>query len=192
MGTGGRPSIADRINAAHVECEKSLRASVEHAICAGELLLEAKKTIGHGDWTAWLAENIKFSDRLAQAYMRIARLPVKSATPLRICRCARRCRQFAAARGCSPIGKSESGTSHDCAFEGADGFKKRAAAFRQRHGIATDTNIPFYLMPTRLVTLECMKDGQEGITIASRLEQVELGPMTTAIRSPAAWSCPPK
>ena len=70
-------SIADKINAAHAECEKSLRKSVEHAIRAGELLLEAKRTVGHGDWTAWLAENVKFSDRLAQAYMRLARLPVE-------------------------------------------------------------------------------------------------------------------
>jgi hypothetical protein len=69
--------IADRINAAHVECEKSLRASVEHAIRAGELLLEAKRTVGHGEWIKWLAENVKFSDRLAQAYMRLARLPVE-------------------------------------------------------------------------------------------------------------------
>jgi AAA domain len=37
-----------------------------------------------------------------------------------------------------------------CAFEGADGFKARAAAFRQHHGIKPDTEVPFYLIPLRL------------------------------------------
>src|SRR5262249_3847317 len=58
--------------------ESSLRAAVQHAVRAGELLLEAKRIHGqHGQWTSWLQENIDFSDRLAQAYMRLARLPLE-------------------------------------------------------------------------------------------------------------------
>jgi hypothetical protein len=36
-----------------------------------------------------------------------------------------------------------------CAFEGADGFKKRAEAFRKRHDLG-DTNPPFYLVSARM------------------------------------------
>src|SRR5262245_33269425 len=69
---------AAEINSAHVEAERWLREAVHKAIRVGELLLQAKEAIGrHGQWTAWLRENITFSDRLAQAYMRLARLPVE-------------------------------------------------------------------------------------------------------------------
>src|SRR5262245_37115718 len=42
------------------------------------------------------------------------------------------------------------GTVVYCAFEGAEGFKARAAAFRQHHSVASDAEVPFFLMPTRL------------------------------------------
>jgi len=62
------PTLAGNIMRAHAEAERSLRSSVEHAIRAGELLLQAKKTCGHGSWSIWLRDNIDFSERLAQAY----------------------------------------------------------------------------------------------------------------------------
>src|SRR6266436_2555709 len=37
-----------------------------------------------------------------------------------------------------------------CAFEGAEGYKARAAAFRQAHNIAADLVLPFYLVPVRI------------------------------------------
>ena len=74
---GNAADLSEKINSAHVEAERSLRASVDLAIKAGELLIQAKRTIGHGNWAGWLLENIKFSDRLAQAYMRLARLPIE-------------------------------------------------------------------------------------------------------------------
>jgi AAA domain len=37
-----------------------------------------------------------------------------------------------------------------CAFEGADGFGKRAAAFRQHYGLSDDLNVPFYLVSARM------------------------------------------
>jgi hypothetical protein len=42
------------------------------------------------------------------------------------------------------------GTVVYCAFEGAEGFKARAAAFRQHHNVAPDTEVPFFLIPTRI------------------------------------------
>ena len=42
------------------------------------------------------------------------------------------------------------GTVVYCAFEGAEGFKARAAAFRRHHNVAPDAEVPFFLMPTRL------------------------------------------
>ena len=69
--------IVTAIHAEHAEAERALRASVLHGIRAGELLLQAKKVLRHGRWTDWLQQNITFSERLAQAYMRLARLPVE-------------------------------------------------------------------------------------------------------------------
>jgi len=37
-----------------------------------------------------------------------------------------------------------------CAFEGAEGYKARAAAFRKAHNIAADLVLPFYLVPVRI------------------------------------------
>jgi len=51
--------------------------AVEHAIAAGELLLEAKGQVRHGDWASWLAKNCDFAERTVQAYMRLARAPLE-------------------------------------------------------------------------------------------------------------------
>ena len=75
--TKAAAELAAEINNAHLQAEGTLRAAVEHAIRAGDLLLQAKRALRHGNWTAWCADNIKFSERLAQAYMRLARLPVE-------------------------------------------------------------------------------------------------------------------
>jgi hypothetical protein len=37
-----------------------------------------------------------------------------------------------------------------CAFEGADGFKARAEAFRREHGIGPEVDVPFFLSPMRM------------------------------------------
>jgi DUF3102 family protein len=69
--------LAERINAEHGKAERALRSGVEHAARAGELLLKAKEKIGHGGWLGWLKDNVAFSERLAQAYMQLASLPVE-------------------------------------------------------------------------------------------------------------------
>jgi hypothetical protein len=76
--------LAGLINQAHGQCEEALRAGVGHALRAGELLLEAKRRVAHGQWLAWLKANVRCSPRTAQAYMKVARgkdrLEAKSAT----------------------------------------------------------------------------------------------------------------
>jgi AAA domain len=37
-----------------------------------------------------------------------------------------------------------------CAFEGADGFKARAAAFREHHRLGDVAEVPFFLVPSRM------------------------------------------
>ena len=57
---------------------------MNHAIVAGELLLDAKDLLKHGQWLPWLAENCAISERTAQLYMRCAKnraaIEAKSAT----------------------------------------------------------------------------------------------------------------
>jgi hypothetical protein len=65
--------LAARINAAHEAAESALKSSVVHAMQAGELLVEAKEKIDHGEWLPWLKANFPFSDRTARLYMQIAR-----------------------------------------------------------------------------------------------------------------------
>jgi hypothetical protein len=63
---------------------KSLMKAVEHAIAAGELLIEAKKQVRHGEWLPWLDENVEISERTAQAYMKLARAPGEIRAALRL------------------------------------------------------------------------------------------------------------
>lgn len=65
-------SLSQAINAAHTRCQRSYATMLEDAKCAGELLLQAKSQLPHGQWTAWLTSNCAFSDRTAQRYMQIA------------------------------------------------------------------------------------------------------------------------
>lgn len=39
----------------------------------GQRLIEAKSMLPHGEWTQWLAEQVEFSERTAQNFMRLAR-----------------------------------------------------------------------------------------------------------------------
>ena len=66
-------ALAARINEEHRACEQAVISAVEHAIRAGEMLLEAKERAGHGNWGDWLRENFEGSERHAQRYMHIAR-----------------------------------------------------------------------------------------------------------------------
>jgi hypothetical protein len=67
--------LAARINAEHEAASGSLKRGMQHAMSAGFMLIEAKARpeLKHGQWLPWLKGNCMFSERTAQAYMRIAR-----------------------------------------------------------------------------------------------------------------------
>lgn len=66
--------IAGQINEAYRLAQEHAHTAVEHARRAGELLLQAKELVAHGDWLPWLSANVPdISERTAQGYMRLAR-----------------------------------------------------------------------------------------------------------------------
>lgn len=69
--------LADDINTEHELAQSSQQTSVEHAVRCGQLLLEAKAGLDHGEFTPWIEANCKFSVRSAKAYMQVARAAQK-------------------------------------------------------------------------------------------------------------------
>lgn len=65
--------IASDIKQEHTLAVNSARTAIEHAHKAGELLTEAKKQVKHGQWGQWMKDNLPFSERTAQAYMRVSK-----------------------------------------------------------------------------------------------------------------------
>ena len=65
--------LAARIVAEHQAVSTALKDSVRHAIAAGELLIEAKGQLKHGQWLPWLKDHCTISERTAQLYMRVAK-----------------------------------------------------------------------------------------------------------------------
>lgn len=66
-------NLAASIRREHEAAQECASKAVEHAKRAGELLIEAKAAVGHGEWLSWLAANVQLSGRTCQAYMRVAR-----------------------------------------------------------------------------------------------------------------------
>jgi Protein of unknown function (DUF3102) len=71
--TNNLDNLAARIRSEHLAAKLAARKTLEHAIQAGELLLEAKRLVGHGHWGDWLLDHCDVSERTAQGYMRLAR-----------------------------------------------------------------------------------------------------------------------
>jgi Protein of unknown function (DUF3102) len=67
------PELASAINAAHDRAFRSAKSAVGAAVECGELLLQAKAQIEHGEWLFWLQANTHISIRQSQKYMRLAR-----------------------------------------------------------------------------------------------------------------------
>jgi hypothetical protein len=65
--------LAARIRAEHDGAKGAIKRGVEHAIAAGELLIEAKEKLQHGQWLPWLEEHCGMSERSARRYMRVAK-----------------------------------------------------------------------------------------------------------------------
>jgi hypothetical protein len=74
------PVLAAEIKIAHAGVKSAAKVAAEHAIEAGQALIEAKALLKHGEWLPWLKEHLGFSDRTAQLYMKIVRLGFKSET----------------------------------------------------------------------------------------------------------------
>jgi hypothetical protein len=60
------------IAAAHGEVLAACRTTLDHARRVGDLLREAKRFIGHGNFIRWVNEKVPFSPRTAQDYMCIS------------------------------------------------------------------------------------------------------------------------
>lgn len=66
--------LAARFKVEHRACIDAMRDSVAHAIAAGEILIEAKAQLKHGQWLPWLKEHCgDVAERTAQLYMRAAK-----------------------------------------------------------------------------------------------------------------------
>lgn len=65
--------LASEINAAASAATGAFNDGFNHAIRAGNLLIEAKRQHKHGDWGAWMQTNLKFKPRTAQLYMQVAK-----------------------------------------------------------------------------------------------------------------------
>jgi hypothetical protein len=72
-GSNSLPELAARIRAEHGATRDALKSSIDHSIAAGELLIEAKAKVPHGQWLPWLRDNCAMSERTAQLYMRLAK-----------------------------------------------------------------------------------------------------------------------
>jgi hypothetical protein len=73
--------LAGQIKAEHEQAIGSARAALEHALRAGQLLVEARALVAHGEWLPWLSR-VDISERQAQRYMRLAaNRPMLEANP---------------------------------------------------------------------------------------------------------------
>ena len=68
-GDNRLPVLATEINAEHEAALSAISRGMAHALKAGDLLLEAKVAVRHGQWAAWLAKSTNLSERTAQRYM---------------------------------------------------------------------------------------------------------------------------
>ena len=64
--------LAERINAEHAASEDHAKSAIEHALQCGQLLIEAKAQVKHGQWLPWLEANCTVKERQARNYMRLA------------------------------------------------------------------------------------------------------------------------
>lgn len=65
--------LAEVINREHRHVARVVAAGVEHAICAGEALIEAREQVPAGQWYQWIADNTEIVPVTARMYVRIAR-----------------------------------------------------------------------------------------------------------------------
>jgi len=76
--------LARRIEEEHEAAERAQFDSVRHAREAGELLIQVKALLTHGDFMSWVKEHCTFAHSTANLYMQIARKWVKLGNSQRI------------------------------------------------------------------------------------------------------------
>ena len=64
--------LAQAINAEHRQAHAEAQSALEKARRCGELLLQAKSAVPHGQWLPWIEEHLEFGTRQAQKYLRLA------------------------------------------------------------------------------------------------------------------------
>jgi hypothetical protein len=65
--------LAVEIEAHHQSAYRLAAGAVDHALRCGDLLIEAKGRVKHGEWLPWLRSVTTISIRQAQNYMRLAK-----------------------------------------------------------------------------------------------------------------------
>jgi hypothetical protein len=65
--------LAVRIRQEHEASAGAIERGAQHAMNAGDLLIEAKAQLKHGQWLPWLRDHCSMSERTAQLYMRMAK-----------------------------------------------------------------------------------------------------------------------
>ena len=71
--------IATQIKAEHEAVAASFKRGLEHAMRAGDLLIEVKKQLRHGEWLPWLEKNCGgVTPRSAQHYMKLSKHRVRA------------------------------------------------------------------------------------------------------------------
>jgi hypothetical protein len=65
--------LAARIRQEHRAASDKMSEALLHAMAAGDLLIEAKALVRHGQWLPWLKDHVDISARTAQIYMRAAK-----------------------------------------------------------------------------------------------------------------------
>lgn len=66
-------ALAIRINEQQAKIEQAWGMTLELAKQAGEMLIEAKRLAGHGNWLPWLETNCRVSASMAEKYVKIAK-----------------------------------------------------------------------------------------------------------------------
>lgn len=65
--------IAADINNEHKLAIGAAKTAIEHAHKAGQLLIEAKQDVEHGQWGEWVKSNCPFSEHTARKYMQLSK-----------------------------------------------------------------------------------------------------------------------
>ena len=69
---------AREINEEHKLAKQFADTAIDHAIRCGQLLVEVKETVPHGEWIPWVSSNCEFSERQSQRYMKAAKTTLAS------------------------------------------------------------------------------------------------------------------